>query len=88
MQATFEHVKDSFGANADLSARTSVPSHGWVDKQRKAQELQKGVRDERPEESVATLTDEEFLRIVQEFHETYPDIKLKTPEGNRIITVR
>jgi hypothetical protein len=87
MQETFEHVKKSFSANADLSARTSVPSHGWVDKHRKAQELQKGQRDEGPEEAGTALTDEDFVRIVDEFHNTYPNIKLKTQEGNRTIAV-
>jgi hypothetical protein len=88
MQAVFAHVEKSFGANNDLSARTSVPAYGWVEKQRKAQESQKGERDERPEETVAALTDDEFSRIVTEFHNTYPSIKLKTQEGSRTITVR
>lgn len=88
MQAIFSHVEKSFSANSDLSARTSVPAYGWVDKQRKAQESQKGERVERPEEVVATLTDDEFSRIITEFHNTYPNIKLKTQEGSRAITVR
>jgi hypothetical protein len=88
MQTLFGHVATSLAANNDLSARTLVPTYGWVDKQRKAQESQKGERDERPEEVVAALTDDEFSRIITEFHNTYPNIKLKTQEGNRTITVR
>jgi hypothetical protein len=87
MQNTFEHVKKSFGANADLSGCVSIPSHGWVERERKAKESNKAKGGEITEDVGTVLTDDDISRIVQEFRKTYPNIKLETQDDNRSISV-
>jgi hypothetical protein len=87
MQSTLEHVKESFGANADLSESVSIPSHGWVERARKAKESSESKGSESLEDVGATLTDEDISRIVVEFCKAHPDLKVEAQDDNRSISV-
>jgi hypothetical protein len=87
MQNTLEHVKKSFGANADLSGSVSMPSHGWTERDRRAKESNTTKGGETTEDVGTVLTDEDISRIVVEFCKTYPNIKLETQDDNRSISV-
>jgi hypothetical protein len=87
MQNTFEHVKQSYGANADLSKSVSIPSHGWIERARKAKESTKSQGGEGVEDVGATLTDEDISRIVVEFRKAHPNLKVETQDDDRSISV-
>jgi len=88
MQEILEHVKDSLKANPDLSESVSVPSHGWVEREKKARESTKSTGSESVEDTGATLTNEDISRIVVEFHKSHPNLKLETKDDNSSISVR
>jgi hypothetical protein len=87
MQSAFEHVKQSFAVNTDLSECVSIPSHGWIERERKAKESTKSKGSESVEDLGATLSDEEFSRIVVEFGKIHPNLKLETQDNDRSISV-
>lgn len=88
IQHAFEHVRKSFAANADLSECVSIPSHGWVERERKAKESTKNTGGERVEDATAKLSDEDISRIIVEFRKTHPNLKLETHDDDRTISVR
>ncbi|RYN40395.1 hypothetical protein AA0112_g3228 [Alternaria arborescens] len=85
MQSTFEHVKQSFGANADLSESVSMPSHGWVERARKAKESSKSKGSENVDDTGATLTEEDVSRIVVDFRKAHPTLKVEAQDDDRSI---
>jgi hypothetical protein len=87
MQSTFEHVKKSFAANADLSEIDSIPSHGWIQRERKARESTKSKGNETMDDPGVALSDEDISRIVVEFRKTHPNLKLDTQDDNHSISV-
>ena len=87
MQRTFAYVKDSFSANVDLSESASIPSHGWVERARKAKESSKSKGGESVEDFGATLTDEDISRIVVDFRKAHQNLKVDTQDDNRSISV-
>jgi hypothetical protein len=87
MQSVFEHVQKSFAANADLSDCVSLPSHGWIERERKAKESTKSKGNESVDDPGVTLSDEDISRIVVEFRKTHPNLKLDTQDDNRSISV-
>lgn len=87
MQSTFEHVKQSFGANADLSESVSMPSHGWVERARKAKESSKSKGSENVDDTGATLTEEDVSRIVVDFRKAHPTLKVEAQDDDRSIYV-
>jgi hypothetical protein len=87
MQNTFEHVKKSFTANADLSECVSVPSHGWTERERKAKEFTKTKDSNSVDDLGIILSDEDIFRIVAEYRSTYPNIKLDKHDDNHSLSV-
>jgi hypothetical protein len=88
MQSAFQHVKKSFAANADLSECVSIASHGWIERERKAQESSKSKGGESEEDLGAILSDEDISRIVVEFRKAHPNLKLQTQDNDHSISVR
>jgi hypothetical protein len=87
MQSTFEHVKQSFGANADLSESVAIPSHGWVERARKTKESKKSQGKDNLEDAGAILTDEDISRIVVDFRKAHPNLKVEMRDDDRSISV-
>lgn len=88
VQSTFEHVKQSYGANADLSESVSVPSHGWVERARKAKKITNKSGSDVVEESGTIITDDDISRVVVEFRKTHPGLKLETHDDDHSIHVQ
>ncbi|KAJ4377654.1 hypothetical protein N0V83_000482 [Neocucurbitaria cava] len=82
-QRTFEHVKKSYSANADLAASASIPSHGWAERERREGKSKKSDKSEGVEEISAAISEEDTTRIVEDVQKTFPGIKLET-QDNRI----
>jgi hypothetical protein len=87
MQSAFEHVQKSFAANADLLECVSIPSHGWIERERKAKESTKSKGNESVDDLGVTLSDEDMSRMVVEFRKTHPKLKLDTQDDNHSISV-
>lgn len=88
MQGTLAHVKKSYEANPDLSASTSVPSNGWIERESRERETRKGIAQHRvAEDNGDGLDGETISRITLEVQETQPNVKFETSDENRSITV-
>ncbi|KAF1842484.1 uncharacterized protein K460DRAFT_409892 [Cucurbitaria berberidis CBS 394.84] len=87
-QRTLEQVKLSLTKNADLAASASIPSHGWVERERREGVLKKENRSETVEDFGNILTDEDIAGIVVGFQKTYTNIKLETRDENCSISTR
>lgn len=87
-QSIFEHTRKSLSANADLTASSDIPMHGWIGRERKARDSKKGNAGDSKDEGGSTLSDDDIARIVVEFGKTHPNIKLETLDVNRTISVR
>jgi hypothetical protein len=90
MQSILQHTKQSFAADADLSVGAQVPRYGWqqsVAAERKAAGRRRaGVQ---PLDAPQThLSKQEITKILEDFHKTYPSIKIDTKDDHRDITVR
>ncbi|KAF2828356.1 hypothetical protein CC86DRAFT_192264 [Ophiobolus disseminans] len=85
-QTMFEHTKKSLTANPDLSASTSIPSHGWTERERKERESRKNKHDESSDE--VTLTNEEVTRLISEVQKAWPNLHVDTRDDNHIISVQ
>lgn len=92
MQETLAHIKKSYEANSDLSACTSVPAHGWVERERRerrARETRKGTAHHAVVEDKGDgLDDKAVLRIMTEVQEAHPGVKFEAQDANRSIIVR
>lgn len=84
VQSTFEHVKQSFDANADLSESVSIPSHGWVQREREANKSTSKSRSDSVEDPATILTDGDIARVVAEFRKTHPDLELEMNDDHII----
>ena len=87
MQSTFEHVKESYSANADLSACVSLPEYGWIERERKQLDSMKSAHRENEDDAGSFVTDEELSQTIVDFQKANPNIKLDTKEDNRSILV-
>ncbi|KAF2025274.1 hypothetical protein EK21DRAFT_76811 [Setomelanomma holmii] len=76
IQSIFEHTGKSYAENGDLSASRSIPSHGWIEREKKERESKKSSRSDSADSGIATLTDKDITRIAEEFRKTYPSIIL------------
>ena len=84
----FAHARKSQEANPDLSTSTSVPSHGWVERERRERESRKGSGEHTTvEDQSHNLNDEEISVINKEFQVAHPNIKLETQNGGHSMTV-
>lgn len=88
IQDTFDHIKKSFAANADLSACSSIPSYGWCERERHIRETKQSKKSDDAEDYNTSLTYEDVPRILVEFQKAHPKIKLETQEDNGSISVR
>lgn len=85
----FAHTKKSFEANQDLAACASVPSYGWIERERRERESHEGPGENAAvEDDSDKLDDETISRIVAEVQGMHPNIKLQAQNDNRCITVR
>ncbi|KAI2478611.1 Med27 domain containing protein [Pyrenophora tritici-repentis] len=85
--AAFKEQWRELQGNPDLTESVSVPSHGWVERERKAKKSTK-TKSEHVEDAGAILTDEEISRIVIEFRKSHPNLKLETTDDNTSISTR
>jgi hypothetical protein len=88
VQEMLAHTKKSYEANRDLSASTSVPSHGWTERERRERESRKGNGARiAVEDQSDKLDDERLPQIVAQVKEAHANIKLELQNDNRSITV-
>ncbi|KAH7380623.1 mediator complex subunit 27-domain-containing protein [Pyrenochaeta sp. MPI-SDFR-AT-0127] len=88
-QGVFEHVKKSIGANADLAASASIPSSGWVERERRERAVKNGgARTENMEEAGDTVTDEDISQIIVDFRKNFPKVKLETQDDNNTVSAQ
>ena len=87
LQSTFEHVKQSFDANPDLSESVSIPSHGWIEREREAKKSTSRTRSDKVEDSGAIFTDSDVSRVVAEFRNAHPNLKVEMSDDNHSIHV-
>ncbi|CAO2647752.1 Nn.00g086740.m01.CDS01 [Neocucurbitaria sp. VM-36] len=83
-QGTFEHVRKSYAANADLAASASIPPQGWAERQQREGKLKKGNNTESVEDLDAALTEEDITRIIEDVQKACPTIKLE-PQDDRVL---
>ena len=89
MQEMLAHTKKSYEANPDLSTSASVPSHGWIERERRERESRKGNGQHAAvEDQGDRLDNEKISRIIAQVQEAQPSIKLEAQNDNRSITVR
>ncbi|KAJ4412277.1 hypothetical protein N0V91_000748 [Didymella pomorum] len=86
VQETLAHTKKSFDANSDLTACASVPSYGWIERERQEHESHKGPGEHTTVEDHSNRLDDETVScIVAEFQGTQPNIKLQAQDDKRSI---
>lgn len=89
MQETLAHTRKSYQANSDLSACTSVPSNGWIERERRERESRNGNGQlTAVDDHGDRLDNENILRIMAEVQEAQPNVKLEADHDNHNITVR
>jgi hypothetical protein len=86
-QKIYTYTNKSFAANKDLSASTSISSHGWIEREKKERVSKKGAASESSEARGPTLTSEDVTRIVEEFTTNNPSIKPELKDDNCTIFV-
>lgn len=86
MEKIFEHTKKSQSANADFSAATSVPDHGWVAREKRERKSRDGARSE-PVERTVSLTHEDIASAVLELQKSQPAVKLTLLEDKESISI-
>lgn len=85
-QDIFEHTKKSHAANADLSASTSIPDYGWIERERKNLKPQAGGQKESADAGLS-LSGTDMAHIVEGFKTAHPNIKLDSQDENRLLSV-
>ncbi|EUC36999.1 hypothetical protein COCCADRAFT_33649 [Bipolaris zeicola 26-R-13] len=88
VQNTFEHAKQSFGANADLSEAVSVPSHGWVEREQEVNRSTSKSGSKTAEDTGAVFSDSDISRIVVVFRKAHPTLKVETNDEDHSIHIR
>lgn len=88
VQAILQYGKDSLRANPDLNATKSVPRYGWKSaaKQRAAVKHKKEPEVVKVEDTSVGLGEEDATRIVGDFKNNHPQIKVETEDEGRAIT--
>lgn len=87
-QNILEYARKSATANPDLSAGAQVQQYGWVEKERKENDTAKNSRggEERTEDSNIRITKEERERIVGQWRQAHPTIKMEeTDDGKQLL---
>lgn len=87
IQSTFEHVRKSIGADADLSPSSSIPSTGWVEREKRERHSATGKEKEHTDDDGTMLTDSDITAIIEDFKTRHPGIKLDVQDDNRVISV-
>jgi hypothetical protein len=88
-QTILEHAKKSANANPDLSAGAQVPQYGWIEKEKKEREaaMNNGDAEERAEDLGIRITLEERRRVVEQYRETYPSIKMEEKNDGKQLLI-
>ncbi|KAF3002034.1 hypothetical protein E8E13_008771 [Curvularia kusanoi] len=87
MQDTLAHITKSYEANPDLSASTSVPSHGWSARERRERESRKGFAQHAVVDDKSDGLDTEIVsRVMTEVQGAHPDVRFEAQDTNRSIT--
>ncbi|KAL5393154.1 hypothetical protein PMIN04_005451 [Paraphaeosphaeria minitans] len=87
-QNILEHARKSAAANPDLSAGAQIQQYGWIEKEKKEKEVSKKNEDgvKRAEDLGIRITKEERGRIVQQWRQINPSIKVdETDDGKQIL---
>ena len=88
VQEMLAHTKKSYEADQDLSASTSVPAHGWVERERRERESHKGNGARiAVEDQGDKLDDERLAQTVAQVKEAHANVKMELQSDNRSITV-
>lgn len=82
------HTKKSYEANQDFSTSTSVPSHGWIERERRERESRKGNGSHTATEDQSNILDDQRIsQTVEEVKGAHPNIEMDLASDNRSITV-
>lgn len=89
-QNIFEHARKSAIANPDLSLGAQIQQYGWIEKEEKEKETsKKNLRGEESVEDVGMhITKEDRVRIVAQWRETYPSIKMEAENEDKQLVMR
>lgn len=88
VQEILAHTKKSFDADQDLAACASVPSYGWIERERRERELQKGPSEKTAAEDQSNELDDEMIsRVIAEVQGTQPNITLQVQSDIQCIIV-
>lgn len=88
VQDILAHARKSYEANSDLSTCTSVPAHGWVERENRERESLKGNREHvTVEDQIDSLDEERISQIIAEVQEAHPNIKLELQDDGHSIRV-
>ncbi|KAJ4993029.1 hypothetical protein SVAN01_01381 [Stagonosporopsis vannaccii] len=89
VQEMFAHIKKSYDSNSDLSASTSVPSHGWIERERREREAHKrNGQHNAVEDDNDSLDDEKISHIIAEVQAAQPNVKFEVQNDNNNITTQ
>lgn len=67
---------------------TSVPSFGWVERERRERESRKGNGEHTAvEDQSDNLNEERMSHVIAEVQKAHPDVKLEPQDNSRSITV-
>jgi len=82
------HVKKSYESNPDLSTSTSVPSHGWLERERREREARKRNGEHTAvEDQGGSLDNDKIMRIMAEVQEVQSNVKFQAQNDNTSIVV-
>lgn len=89
VQEILAHTRKSYEADSDLSTCISVPSYGWIERERRERELNKGNGERTTvDDHSDSLDDEGISQIIAKIQEAHPLIKLESQDHHCSITVR
>ncbi|KAF2872223.1 hypothetical protein BDV95DRAFT_543900 [Massariosphaeria phaeospora] len=90
VQSAFEHSKQSFNRNSDLSAATQVPPYGWIQAEIATQKVSKRKRTEEQidDDKYVALPQDEVFRLVHEFSKIHPVIKVGSKDKHSDLMIQ
>ncbi|ORY14804.1 hypothetical protein BCR34DRAFT_478993 [Clohesyomyces aquaticus] len=89
-QSILVHARKSYSANPDLSASAQVPRYGWIQSEIAEKKALAGNLSglEEPQEIATGLGKEDIALILDEFCNTYPDIRVGMKDDNHEIMIK
>ncbi|KAH6616732.1 hypothetical protein C7974DRAFT_51087 [Boeremia exigua] len=89
VQEILAHTRKSYETNTDLSSSISIPSHGWIERERRERESRKGNGQHTAvEDHGDNLDNETILRIVAEIQKAQPNVNIEAQNDNRSIVIQ